>query len=184
MKYFPKVSLSLFILLTSSLTLSACNQTIEIRNGEIPNEFLPHIQRILGNYHGQMSLRDMDLRVALDGNVLKLLPSDDLVGPRCQSVVGDLLRVSYKQDTDKKDKEIRIQDAVFAIDPNLCSDRVEGRELHFTLISSFPILWKVQMVDRYDEYRDCQRNRPLYSEEPGCPWTGVVMYKTGKFVHE
>jgi hypothetical protein len=163
-------------------SLTACKQTIEFKNGEVPSEFIPQLQRVLGKYHGQMNQHSMDLRVSLAGNRLVIKVSDDLIDSSCKSRVGNLLKVSYEQ---SEDQSVRITDAVFELDPNLCNEQIRGRKLYFRLEDAKPIIWSVKYLSHTQFSDQCGSlgNLP-YDGYPHCAWHQVEVYERGYFTRK
>jgi hypothetical protein len=170
---------------TFPLIFAACNQTLEIKDGMIPEEFLPHVQKILGSYQGQVERRSTGLIASLEGNRLVLKSTDDIISPACQSQIGHLKKVTYKEE---KDKTVTITEARFAFDPNLCGNDIIGRELHFVTAKKNPLTWDMTLLDHREWGWVCSGTighypypQPTY---PGdrCWQETYNIFMTGRFV--
>ncbi|MCM2323517.1 MAG: hypothetical protein NDJ90_09675 [Oligoflexia bacterium] len=154
------VKMSLPLLAVALLAVAGCKQRVEIKNGMVPDELMPYAQALVGEYRGQVERKANTLTIGLDGNRLVVTTSEDLLDPVCESQLGDLLTVAYKE----KDKQIRLTNAELKFDPALCSDRVEGREVHITFEEGNPISFDLMLLDHYDNYYRCE-----YGSYPGYP---------------
>jgi hypothetical protein len=176
------------VLALAALTaLSACNQTLEIKDGTIPEEFVPYVQKYLGNYHGQIEHRPSGLNISLESNRLVMKSTDDMIAPACASRIGNLKKITYKEE---KDKSITITDAYFDFDPNLCGNDIAGRELHFTAAKKEPLTLDMTLLDHREWGWRCNGNlgRGPFPQ-PGYPgdrcWQEYYgIYQTGRFVRQ
>lgn len=116
-------------LLAGFLVITGCKD-IRVVSGEIPDEYLSAASSYLGTYTGVMNHSAASLHLSLEGRRVvvsyRSLGGSDLLDPRCESRIGDLLRV---HGVVRADGSYQVTDAVFAFDPNRCWSRVEGREL-------------------------------------------------------
>lgn len=112
------------------LALASCNQTLDIKNGEIPNEYLSYAKPYLGTYRGYFDNHSVTLTLSLKGNQLIMKTDQDLISRECGSKIGLLTEISY---SDENDKASDVNGAKFAFNPGACSDSVQGRELKVSL---------------------------------------------------
>jgi hypothetical protein len=115
-----------FGLCLMALSLTACDKSVEIKNGELPAELVPYAQELTGTYEGKFNGVPNALTVTLVGNRLSATPAADLIGSTCASSLGDLTRVSYSA---KNKETVRLTNASFAFNAGACGAAVEGREL-------------------------------------------------------
>jgi hypothetical protein len=175
----------LFILFVLGTALTGCEQTVQLKDGLIPEEMIPHLQPALGNYRGQVERRTIGLTASLQDKHLVLQSSDDLIAPACDSKIGNLKQFSYKEN---KDKTIQITEAVFDFDPNLCGNDVLGRKLTFSMTGSSPISMNLSFLDHFEYRWRCDGGivyPPGTAYPPGNCWQErIAFYNTGRFVHE
>lgn len=190
MKSFPRMRY--FILVCSlSLGLSACKQTLEIKNGVIPVEFLPFVQKFLGSYHGQIELRSTGLIATLeDNNHLTLKSSDDIIALVCRSKIGNLTQLTYQED---RKKTIEVTDAFFDFDPNLCGNQILANQLHFIVTKQSPVTLDLIFLDHVEWGWRCQgmsnplpypRLYPPTYPNDSCWEEQYGIHQMGRLVHE
>ena len=149
-----------YLLVAVAFTLTACDEKIETKDGNIPTEYLPYVQEFLGHYRGQFNRVANEAHLELNGQALKLQFQQDLINNVCESRVGKLLNFSYS----KKDDKITVTGAQFAFDANLCSTDVEGTVLYVTFKDGGINL---SLLERVEYDRHC---RPPYYPSPAPPY--------------
>lgn len=173
-------SMKLFAMAFLGLGLSACDSELEIKDGRIPAEFLPVAQLYVGNYRGQVERQAMNATLALDGDKLTLTTAEDLVGSACESKIGNLQKILYRE----RDKQIQITEAIFELDPNLCGNNVEGRAVTLTFLEDKTArTFDLRYLDHQETQWDCSG---YYDDpwrySPACRRVWVKVYTTGRFV--
>lgn len=84
--------------LALSGALSSCDDTVKIKNGELPDNMVASAAKLLGTYTGVFGDSNNTLNVALIGNKLIVTPQVDLLGSACHSQLGNLKEVAYHTD--------------------------------------------------------------------------------------
>lgn len=110
-------------LLVATLALVGC-RSVEISNGEVPNEYLSEAKKLEGTYTGTFNKVPGTLRVSFEGQKPVLTfngqQGSDLLSSACQSEIGLLKRARIADG--------QLKTVIFAFNPNRCTS-VEGREL-------------------------------------------------------
>jgi hypothetical protein len=117
-----------FLAVFSLFLFAACDKTVETPNGIVPDAWLPALQIFTGSYSGTMEKTATNLSLTLQGNKPVLNASADLLGPSCDSAIGELESISVDE------KAHTLSGMTFALDPGNCA-RIEGRTVN--LIFSF-----------------------------------------------
>lgn len=156
----------LALLSLSTLALIACKEQ-KVPNGEIPDEYAKAAQKYMGFYGGKMEGHRGVLKFSMNGKKAVVQFSDsrgnDLIDPRCQSKIGDLLSVKV----DKKGSAYVLERATFAFDPNYCWPSVQGRQVVFDFNeNSSQIRVNVSILLEQEWERDCRI-------DPGNPGAGI-----------
>lgn len=163
------------------LALTACNENVEIVNGEVPNEALTYVQQVAGAYDGSFAHRKNVLNLELVGNRPVFTATEDLIDPRCESKIGDLKSVQIKE----KDGKVTVKQAVFAFNPNHCT-LIEGRELILNFKKGDPakLTFDVRLLDHYVYDNFC--DWPFNPNNPGghCSTNQLPVYFSGRFTRQ
>lgn len=153
---------SVFAFALAMVGFSACDSKLEIVDGKIPAEFLPHAQSVVGSYVGQFQNQAMTLNTALGADQkLVLTPSADMAGPNCMSQVGQLKEIFYKEDS--ATKLVQITGATFAFNANQCAIEIIGTELKLDVTSDVgqPIQLDASILHHFELDGDCYNDPPL-----------------------
>jgi hypothetical protein len=110
------------VLALIALSASACEKDIQIVDGQIPAQYLPEAQAMMGTYSGRFVNSSNALNLSLEGNLVVLTPAHDLIDVRCGSSIGALTSVGVTKDANKVH---HITSATFDFNPGLCID-VQG----------------------------------------------------------
>lgn len=111
------------------LAIVGCRE-VKVKNGEVPPKYVPMAMKFMGTYQGQFDGVPATLNLVMNGNKVVVEYADresrDILGPQCDSRVGNLLAVKVDEvGTDRYElKRVR-----FALNPNRCKHEIEGREL-------------------------------------------------------
>lgn len=109
-----------------ALSLSACDKSVELKNGQLPAELVPYAQTLAGTYEGHFNGVPNTLNVVLEDDHLSLVPGADLIGSTCASSIGNATRV----DVSERNKDVvGISNVTFSFDPGACVSTAEGRRL-------------------------------------------------------
>jgi hypothetical protein len=142
-----------------SFALVACDDTVKLTNGELPAEYIPYAQPLVGQYRGQIDRKDAEINLALNGNKI-VYTGTDPVAPACQSKVGDALKITYK----KNNGSVQITSATFAFDAGLCRANVQGDTLYMSFENNAV---DVSLLERSSWRTECDDHYV-----PGPPGTG------------
>ena len=150
----------------SCLSLLACKEQ-KVPNGEIPDEYARAAQKYMGFYGGKMQDQRGVLKFSMQGKKVVAQFADsrgnDIIDPRCESKIGDLLSVKVAQ----KGSSYVLERATFAFDPNYCWPSVQGREVVFDFNeNSSQIRVNASILLEQEWERDCRI-------DPGNPGRGV-----------
>jgi hypothetical protein len=141
--------LRIFLILIT-LSLTACWEEKEIRDGALSDDAMLVVRPFLGNYAITFGDRTTEATLTLNGNKLLLLPNGDLLRDECLSVVGSLKRFAVEAVEGKPE----IRRIAFQFDPGKCSDSVVGKELELELEPNqtirAAILQRIELADRCD----------------------------------
>lgn len=178
----PRLALKFALCIGLAIAATACDQTVKITDGNLPNELLPYIQPALGTYLGQTEHRATGLVMSLEGNHLTLKSTDDIIDPTCKSTIGNLLKLTYKEN---KDKTIQITEALFDFDPNLCGNEVAAKSISFSTVKNNPLTLDMLYLDHFEWRWQCGNGNYPPPGHPGsqCWQQQVAIYHTGRFVH-
>lgn len=113
-------------LLLAALTLTACDDTLKIEDGRVPQQFLPYARELVGEYRGTVEGRANVITFRLDGDRFVANARHDLVMDSCNSIIGNLKEVSYSGK--ESDNSVKITTAKFDFNPNNCFS-IQGKEL-------------------------------------------------------
>lgn len=122
------------ILVLSILSLAGCKE-VQLKDGRVPKEYLPAVQKLLGEFKGQVKIIQTSsgggtlqaskiaasVQARLDGDKLSFESDIDLAGAGCKSTVGDALTIFVDNDV--------VVGVRFQFDPNNCRMGVQGRML-------------------------------------------------------
>jgi hypothetical protein len=120
------------LVMTVAVSLFAsCKSVVVDPSGGIPDEDIPYAKVAIGSYQGPLRIfgtpviviRDLVLSITLQGNRPILSASPDLLGPGCQSSIGQLQTLEVGGAWDAI--------ASFEFDPGLCAQRAQGRRVVF-----------------------------------------------------
>ena len=153
-------TVKLLSLLALSLGLAACDESVKIENGKVPQNLLPYAQALTGEYRGVVDGRANQLSLSLAGDVFQAKALNDLVLPGCESEIGALKEVTYSGKMEKND--VAITSATFEFNPNRCPS-IEGKRLYIEGIKKEEGLTKFSM-------RILSETRP----ERQCHWEVVT----------
>lgn len=145
------MKLKTVLLCLLALALLGCEDKTEVKNGELPPEFIPHVQEFLGTYQGKVERRATDLEVKMEGNRVVVTSTNDVLNSVCESSFGDLKEIFHKQ----KDGALIVTGVVFDFNPNLCSDHVIGRQMNLTFDQKEAGIVYLSYLDHYEEYERC-----------------------------
>jgi hypothetical protein len=106
------------------LLITSCKSSIEITDGRIPKEYLEGVKLILGSYSGKFEGTPLTLALSLDNDRLRVITNRDLLGPSCNSTVGDLIKMQLQ----KQDGATQIHQGIFSLNIGNC-DFIRGRNL-------------------------------------------------------
>lgn len=148
-----------FLALAAVISLAGCDSKLDIVNGEIPANFLGHVQSLLGQWNGQFDRKAVTVSLALEGNRLVWNTNNDMISPACRSRVGNLKKVSYKE----KDGKVEITGAEFFFDANLCLPRPAGDTIYVDFEGGTTM--QVSLRD-YTDVRTICGNPPYYPYPP------------------
>jgi len=154
------------LLCFSCLSLLACKEQ-KVPNGEIPDEYVRAAQKYMGFYAGKMQDHRGVLKFSMQGKKVVAQFADDrgrdILDPRCESKIGDLVSVKVAQ----KGSNYVLERATFAFDPNYCWPSVHGREVVFDFSeNSSQLRVNASILLEEDLQRDCRI-------DPGNPGRGV-----------
>lgn len=134
------------LLLLSIFFITGC-QWITIKDGRIPQELLSHAQPYLGEYFGRFNDVTGRLTIGLEGNHARVTfldnKSNDLLGPNCQSKIGDLESIYVEGDKTNP----KLKRAHFKFDANKCDNLVHGNSLEIEFKRDGSL--KLFIVERY-----------------------------------
>lgn len=188
-KFSKKTVVAVVFTLASSLT--ACEETLQIKNGKIPSEYTPFVQQFLGEYHGQINLRPTNLVASLEAdNRLVLQSQSDLLAPVCRSKIGNLTKIIYKEG---KNNSINVTEAFFDFDPNLCGNQIAASKIHFFISKQEPVTLDILLLDhlewgwRCDGMNSPKPYPPFYNPpypNQTCWQEQYGVYQQGRFIHD
>lgn len=168
--------------------LFACDQDVKIVDGHVPAEYLPYVQPLMGDYTGQFNRQANTLTARLSGDVVELTTQQDLLGSGCRTQIGKLTQISYAQ---KDNASPVLTQAIFDLDPNLCSQDVIGQKLYVTLQSSkTPVKLNLAVLEGYRREWECSGLATTYPGpgypyppgQPHCWMNDVPVFMVGRFV--
>lgn len=113
-----------------AVAMTACKE-VKVENGEVPDEYRALAAQYMGTYSGSMDRVPGAITFAFVGRKVVATyqnnSGNDILNPRCESRIGNLLGVTVEGGGSKGD--VRLTAAKFAFDPNYCWPSVKGREL-------------------------------------------------------
>ncbi len=148
-----KSSKILFALL-ATVALSACDETVKIENGKVPQNLLPYVQKIVGEYNSTSNR--ITLSIENDALVVKAAKDvgDTLEYAGCNSKIGNLLDISFSGDIAKGD--VAVTGANFDFNPNFCTN-IQGRR--FTIenlkTAGSQTTFDTSLLNYMEAQRDC-----------------------------
>jgi hypothetical protein len=111
-----------------------CNNSIDIKNGSLPDAYLPQTKKYEGIYRGLFESNPSQIELRIQGNIPQIIYTDndghEILDQSCHSKIGQLQKLIL---TDEKNKFLNSQ-AYFAFDPGNCKN-IRGRELILSFIS-------------------------------------------------
>lgn len=181
-------------LAVSSLFLTACPR-IELKNGEVPAQYMSEAQKLAGQYQGEFDRKEGVIEISFSQNrpAVKFLDrtnlslSRDLLYEGCNSSINQIKAIDVKKlnsrNPDGSD-QYRLNQADFAFYPGQCPDEVLGREIYMSFSKDYQVI-KVSILDHYDEQCHWDPPSPLPGGGVGggghhCDYYPV--YREGRFV--
>ncbi len=159
----------------------------KVPNGEIPDEYVKAAQKYMGFYSGKMEGNRGVLKFSLKGKKPVVEFADnrgtDILDPRCESKIGELLSVKVA----KKNGAYVLERATFAYDPNFCWPSVQGRQVVFDFNeNSSQIRVNASILLEQEWERDCRIDpgNPSQGLPPRevCTQQPVTRFAAGRFV--
>lgn len=166
-----------------TLALMGC-KTIEISNGNVPNEYLAQAKKLEGTYDGSFFGKRGSLEVSFEGShaVLKYHDEDqsDLLGRGCNSVINDLMWIRGKE----KHGETVLTEAGFALDAANCRFQVQGHEVVLSFSKNYEqINVSVLEENRFERTCHWEGGDPRFGGgREYCDVKQVPYYRYGKFI--
>ena len=174
------------VCLSAILALTAC-EDINTPNGEIPADYIPQAQKLMGVYRGQFNRISTTVILSLQDRtpVVEVHNSqnNDLLGANCYSRVGKLKKIHVDDSS--------VGSAVFEFNRGNCN--VQGTEitLHFRNNS----MNEIDLLESTSWENVCYPSAgftsmltppipPPPTHEPNCRWESRQNYITGKFTRE
>lgn len=112
-----------------TVSLVACND-VEIEGGEVPAQYIDYVKPLTGTYSGLMENgRPVNLEFALVDHKVVARVLGDFLGEGCETELGRLKRVKFAENAGGR---LELERAVFALDPNKCAAKIQGREFELT----------------------------------------------------
>ncbi len=134
------------VLLGALIVLTGCVETVEVRDGLLPDSALSLAASFAGRYSVVWGDRSTEIDFSLNGNRINLVQKSDLLGEDCGSQIGDLKRFITEN------QEIRR--VTFKFFAGKCSGTVMGTELEFDFLENKPVkialLKRMELADRCD----------------------------------
>jgi hypothetical protein len=116
------------VVLAGLLVAIGCKETIDVKNGEVPNEYRDQAIPYMGTYKGKIEGEASEISLSLNGNKVVLSGSQP-VNSRCQTSYGDLKSIVVEKDGNNK---ITVHGANFAFNPGNCAHAILGREVNLS----------------------------------------------------
>lgn len=116
-----------FVFLLFALSLVSCKK-VDVKNGEIPEKYLPHARAYEGRYLGVFNDDPAFIEMVIKDNKPVVLYADvdgELIDSGCFSSIGQLKTLHLKKNSEGKG---RLKSAEFYFNPGECS-WVKGRRL-------------------------------------------------------
>lgn len=137
------------LILASTLALTAC-KTVQIENGEVPDEYLARAKKLEGVYAGSFEGRPAELKITFEGNRPVLTYKDNrgesLLLPECHAAINNLKWVYVANKG--------VVDSVgFYFDPGLCA--VDGREVVLSFTKDYNTI-RLSLLQRRVYERNCR----------------------------
>ncbi|WP_374029316.1 hypothetical protein [Bdellovibrio bacteriovorus] len=137
-----------FILLLLATTALAACKTVQIENGEVPDEYLARAKKLEGVYSGSFQGRRGQLTITFEGNKPILLYKDtrgeSLLMPECRSSI-DNLKWAYVT------RKGVVESVGFYFDPGICN--IDGREVMLSLSNNYNTIRLSLLERRYFDRR-------------------------------
>ncbi|WP_415064269.1 hypothetical protein [Bdellovibrio sp.] len=166
-----------FILMLLATTALVACKTIEIENGEVPDEYLARAKKLEGVYSGSFEGRRGEMTIAFEGNrpVLSFKDSrgDSFMPSSCKSSINDLKWVYVNR------KEA-VDSAAFYFDPGTCF--IQGREVVLYFSKDYNTI-NVRILEYQKTERRCDWSVPDPVRGPieHCEVNRVDVTLNGKF---
>lgn len=170
---FMKRILMLFL---ATAALTAC-KTVQIENGEVPDEYLARAKKLEGVFAGSFEGRRGELTITFQGNrpvlSLKDTKGADLLLPQCESSINDLKWVYVT-------RKGAVDSAGFYFHPGRCF--VEGREVVLSFGDNYNTI-RVSLLERRVTERNCrwEVGDPRTGPREYCEYTQRDINLYGKF---
>jgi hypothetical protein len=119
-----KFSLPFMALLMVS-ALSGCVDTIDVKDGRVPESLLSAAQLWTGSYSGRFDGLSTEMTFSLDGDRPVVTFNRDLAGNTCNSRVGELKSIGHE----KAESGETVENLTFELDPGQCGFQLQGRSL-------------------------------------------------------
>lgn len=167
---------NLVFLLLTTMVFAGC-KTIEIKNGEVPHQYLHQAKKLEGVYHGSFEGRDGKIKIIFEGNKPVLLAQDsrgdDLILPKCRTSINHLkwVQVSHKKN---------VKSAAFYFDPGVCD--IRGREVILSFGDNYNKIY-LRVLEHSSYERECrwQMHYPISGPYWDCTVVQNDFYLNGKF---
>lgn len=148
-----------FTMVTALVGFSACDQSVQLSDGRLPQELIPYAQVLVGNYAGQVDRKPITLTIGLetDGK-LRLSFSEDIVASSCGSQIGNLKEITYGGSANSPN----LTSAMFEFDPGQCLGEILGNEIliKVKMTEGQPIQLNLQLLDHYETQQRCGWDPP------------------------
>lgn len=143
------------VLLVATLALTAC-KTVDIENGEVPEEYLSRAKKVEGVYQGSFEGRTGELKIVFEGNRPILSYQDrngeGLLPTGCRSAINNL-KWAYVT------RKGAVDSVGFYFDPGVCY--IDGREVVLSFSKDYNSI-RLSLFQRRQVERRCRW-------EPGGP---------------
>lgn len=166
-----------FLLLMLATTALAACKTIQIENGEVPDQYLSRAKKLEGVYYGSFEGRRGSLTISFQGNkpVLSYKDSrgDSLVLPQCQSSINNL---KWAYVTNKG----AVSSVGFFFDPGVC--HIQGREVVLNFSKDYSSI-RVDLLEQRVLDRQCrwEVQDPRYGPREYCEYVQRDVNLQGQF---
>jgi len=167
------------------LAIAGC-KTIDIKDGQVPSQYLSQAKKLEGTYKGEFDGVPGNLIIAFNGNKPTIAYNnkrgEDILNNNCRSEFGNLLKVTIKNE----DKNPTVSSALFDFDAGDCSLLVRGRdaELNFKQTDKGMRI-DISILKEIDERQVCNwtpGNPPNgIPPQQQCQWERRPIYLYGRF---